>query len=197
MRSPRGLRLLALFQVLLRISWWLMIVLLALGALVTVTAAALWQGDARGMGMDVPVLVTEGVPESVVVTSATAEVARLPLAAAMVCVGLGVVAMALWLPIIWQLRKIVGSVRAGRFQWDTARRLHTLGLLVAGLAVGRFIADTAASVIAAATLDQSAVEYRLSLTFLVYGLIAGAVLTVLAEVIETGATLQDEQDLTV
>ncbi len=185
------------FHVLLRISWWLLLVLVPLRALVTVAAAVFWHGDARAMSMDVPVLVTGDVPESVVVTAATAEVARLPLAAAIVCVVLGMAAVALWLPIIWQLCRIVESVRAGPFQWDTARRLRTLGPLVAGLAVGRFIADTAASIIAAAALAQPAVEYRLSLTFLVYGLIVAAVLIVLAEVIGTGAMLQDEQDLIV
>lgn len=105
----------------------------------------------------------------------------------------------LWLPILYQLRKLLGALRAGRpFVRENADRLRRLGwsviLVQLALAAIRF----GESLYVAQRFQRPGLQLGAPPVHLpTAGLFAGAVLLVVAEAFRRGAQLEEDQAFTV
>jgi hypothetical protein len=104
----------------------------------------------------------------------------------------------LWLPVLYQLRKLLGALSAGRpFVRENADRLRRLGwtviLMELALAAIRF--GEAAYV--AARFQRPGLQLGMVVDLPLVGLFVGAALLVAAEAFRRGAQLEEEQAFTV
>ena len=104
----------------------------------------------------------------------------------------------LWLPILYQLRKLLGALRVGRpFVRENAERLRKLGwsviLVQLALAAIRF----GEGLYVAERFQRAGLQLAQPVDLPTTGLFVGAVLLVAAEAFRRGAQLEEDQALTV
>jgi hypothetical protein len=124
---------------------------------------------------------------------------RLPWPELTVLLAAAMLRTLLWLPVLYQLRKLLGALRAGRpFVRENADRLRKLGwsiiLVQLALAAIRFGESLyVAERFQRPGLQLGAPPVHLPTT----GLLAGAVLLVVAEAFRRGAQLEEDQAFTI
>ena len=104
----------------------------------------------------------------------------------------------LWLPILYQLRKLLGALRAGRpFVRENTDRLRSLGwsviLVQLTLAAIRF----GEGLYVAERFRRPGLQLAPAVDLPITGLFVGAVLLVAAEAFRRGAQLEEDQAFTV
>ena len=104
----------------------------------------------------------------------------------------------LWLPVLYQLRRLLGALSAGRpFVRENADRLRTLGwsviLVQLALAAIRF----GESLYVTERFQRVGLQLAPAVDLPITGVFVGAVLLVAAEAFRRGAQLEEDQALTV
>jgi hypothetical protein len=208
MKPLRATRTAGVLKDLLDVVFWAIVVL------APVNAALVAYGYARGGQPGVPLVIHvwfEPSPGDWALQSAGGRAAelvdgvgavriqRLPWPELAVLLAASMLRTLLWLPILYQLRKLLGALRAGRpFVRENAGRLRKLGwsviLVQLALAAIRF----GESLYVAVQFHRPGLQLgALPLDLPTTGLFVGAVLLVAAEAFRRGAQLEEDQAFTV
>ncbi len=191
---------LAVATVGLAMVWW--VVLVGSAALIAVLAMLAAVGAPLRVWVPVRLALSSGsvrVRPPVSLSGGTASLGvRGSGPAVLMVLGVVAVGVSLLLVIIFQLRRLVAALRAGRpFTAGNARRVTVVGVTLVLSELLRAGVLLAGSWWAARHFHASGVVFRAGFPVRIEVLAAGALLIVFAEVFHYGAALQQDHDLTI
>jgi hypothetical protein len=205
MRLTLGASMVAVLRTFLTLAWYLVAVgAPAVAALNVLFVSTTWPlsvlrvSGSVSSELKVPVRVDRGLPPLEEITGLVA-VETLPTGVALGCTALWLAGVLLWLPVIWQLRRLTEAIlRKGPFLPENIRRLGRLGATIIvvsflGSTVAMLTSGLAATAVPAGSGSFSAELWSMPVT----GVFLGLVMVALAEVFRVGLDLRDDNELTI
>jgi hypothetical protein len=125
------------------------------------------------------------------------ELTRLPAGTAVLVAVLQAASVAVWLPVVRQLREVTRRLPAEPFDHAIARTLRRTGLLVAVAGVATSVLDSTASWVAAAAGPVPGAAAEVTIQAAWWAAVAAGVCVLFAEVVRRGTALREDNELTV
>lgn len=192
----RGQTMLELFRVLLGLAWWASVILVPAQLALALVRASTGNAEAGWGNVGVTVMLPDPAP-GVGLAYGTVELAALPTGHAVIVAVLRLAIIAVWLPALWQLRRITRHMVDQPFDQVIVRRMQLVGPLVALAGVVTAALTSASSWIAAGSGPVPGAQPAITVQVGLWALVAAAVFVLFTEILRIGTRQREDNDLTI